>query len=290
LIIRPMVNYIVGPWHWTLNARLSNDIATLASGQSYGSYQTSWECAVPEIDIYQNWIRDDEGHIFGYVNCHAIDNDGYGHSDNHIVKFDVEPLAPENLEVTTSGQHPYLTWDANPEPDVQYYEIFRANGLYPLPSPPNFTKIAQTSNTAFTDMSITIGSGNNDYIAIYKIRAVDNAQQISDFSEEASLKYRGGGDSPEEIISLFGSNYPNPFNPTTTIRFALPQDQQVSLTVYSVTGERVAVLVNGYLEKGFHRVEWNGTNRWGVPVSSGIYLYVLLAGDTRLVGKMLLAK
>ena len=85
-------------------------------------------------------------------------------------------------------------------------------------------------------------------------------------------------------------NYPNPFNSSTTIRFSLPEDGLVKLTIYSLTGEKITTLKNGFMEKGFHQVEWNGQNKFGNPVASWIYIYELKAGNRRLVNKMLLAK
>jgi hypothetical protein len=85
-------------------------------------------------------------------------------------------------------------------------------------------------------------------------------------------------------------NYPNPFNPTTTINYALPRDGNVTISIYSVNGEKVKSVLNQFMEKGFHTVEWNGTNQNGSPVSTGIYIYELIAGDQRLAKKMFLAK
>ena len=69
-----------------------------------------------------------------------------------------------------------------------------------------------------------------------------------------------------------GSNYPNPFNPTTTVRYALPRADRVSISVYSILGQRVATLVDGRVEAGRHRVRWDGRNDAGRQVGSGVYL------------------
>ncbi len=90
-------------------------------------------------------------------------------------------------------------------------------------------------------------------------------------------------------FSLQG-NYPNPFNPITTIRFGLPEAANVKLVVYSVTGAKVATLVDGYLSEGYHEAQWNGVNQAGARVASGIYIYELTSGEKRFIKKMLLAK
>lgn len=80
-------------------------------------------------------------------------------------------------------------------------------------------------------------------------------------------------------------NYPNPFNPGTTISFALPERAQVVLSIYNQLGEKVAVLINGERESGYHNVEWNATN-----MTSGIYFYQLQTGKYRAAKKLLLIK
>ncbi|UCE24995.1 MAG: T9SS type A sorting domain-containing protein, partial [Candidatus Zixiibacteriota bacterium] len=80
-------------------------------------------------------------------------------------------------------------------------------------------------------------------------------------------------------------NYPNPFNPTTEISFALANPGPVSLTVYNITGQKVATLAEGHFGAGVHTVTWNAAK-----VSSGIYFYRLEAGDVRETRKMVLLK
>ncbi len=72
-------------------------------------------------------------------------------------------------------------------------------------------------------------------------------------------------------------NYPNPFNPTTTIAYDLPRTSQVNLTIYNVLGQRVVRLVSGKLAAGHYRTVWDGRNQEGIPVSSGIYIMRLQA-------------
>ncbi len=90
-------------------------------------------------------------------------------------------------------------------------------------------------------------------------------------------------------FSLQG-NYPNPFNPVTTIRFGLPEAANVKLVIYSDTGAKVATLVDGYLSEGYHEAKWNVVNQAGARVASGIYIYELTSGEKRFIKKMLLAK
>ena len=93
-----------------------------------------------------------------------------------------------------------------------------------------------------------------------------------------------------EVFSL-ANNYPNPFNPATTIKYALPQAADVELTVYNVLGQPVRTLVAEHQSAGRYVVEWDATNDSGHSLSSGMYFYRLEAsGEFREVKKMLLLK
>ena len=92
---------------------------------------------------------------------------------------------------------------------------------------------------------------------------------------------------------MFGlaNNYPNPFNPATTIKYALPQAADVELTVYNVVGQPVRTLVAEHQSAGRYVVEWDATNDSGHSLSSGMYFYRLqTGGEFREVKKMLLLK
>lgn len=90
-------------------------------------------------------------------------------------------------------------------------------------------------------------------------------------------------------ISL--SNYPNPFNPTTTIEFSIQNNSKVVLTVFNIKGQKIKTLASNAFTKGSHSIVWNGDDESNKPVSSGIYLYKLnVNGKTEAVRKCLLLK
>ena len=80
------------------------------------------------------------------------------------------------------------------------------------------------------------------------------------------------------------------FNPVTTIRYDVPEQSLVRMEIYNVLGQKVAVVVNGIQDPGFHAVRWNGTNMYGNPLSSGMYFYHIQAGDFRSIKKLILVK
>ena len=90
-------------------------------------------------------------------------------------------------------------------------------------------------------------------------------------------------------VELTG-NYPNPFNPSTTIRFGLAEDGNAKITIYSINGQEVITLVNGYFSKGYHEIRWNGKNPSGRLVANGLYITELITGNHRLIKKMVFAK
>lgn len=89
---------------------------------------------------------------------------------------------------------------------------------------------------------------------------------------------------------ILKQNFPNPFNPTTNIEFAIPVSGQVVLEVFNLLGQRINTIHSGVLEAGTHTFTWNGTNDSGQPVPSGVYFYRLSAGDFIQTREMMLLK
>ncbi len=77
--------------------------------------------------------------------------------------------------------------------------------------------------------------------------------------------------TPPAEFKLIG-NYPNPFNPVTTIRFSLPSEGMAELAIYGMNGQKIRELVSGRMEAGSRSVVWNGRDDDGRPVSSGVYI------------------
>ena len=92
-----------------------------------------------------------------------------------------------------------------------------------------------------------------------------------------------------QIFKVF-QNYPNPFNPVTSLRYDLPEDGLINITIYDMMGRVVKTLVNGSQTAGFKSVKWNATNDRNEPVSAGLYLYTIQAGEFRQTKKMVLLK
>ena len=86
------------------------------------------------------------------------------------------------------------------------------------------------------------------------------------------------------------NDYPNPFNPITTLRYDLPENSLVTITIYDMLGRVVSNLVSSQQNAGYKSIQWNATNNQGQPVSAGLYLYSIEAGEFRQTKKMVLLK
>ena len=97
---------------------------------------------------------------------------------------------------------------------------------------------------------------------------------------------QSGASSVEAPVEFsLGDNYPNPFNPSTTIEYSVPNDSWVSLSIYNSLGQEVAALVDGEMVAGRYQVVWDASN-----VASGVYFYRLIAGNSSAMKRMLLVK
>jgi hypothetical protein len=107
---------------------------------------------------------------------------------------------------------------------------------------------------------------------------ITNCGQVSIIDETLPVTYK-----------LYNS-YPNPFNPTTTLRYDLPEDALVNVTIYDIMGRQVSKLVSSRQTAGYRSIQWDATNNAGQPVSAGVYLYRIEAGEFRQTRKMVLLK
>ncbi|MDO9578942.1 MAG: ice-binding family protein [Candidatus Cloacimonadales bacterium] len=130
-----------------------------------------------------------------------------------------------------------------------------------------------TVNGRLLAQSATTSDGNS---------VVEPNAVVSAFEEE--IPYAG---SENTLIS----NYPNPFNPTTNIRFDIKDNESSTLTIFNLKGQKVRTLINAQLAAGQHSVTWDGTDDNGNQVTSGIYLYKLKTdGRYSCTRKMILLK
>ncbi len=193
------------------------------------------------------------------------------------------PVKPAGVVAQYQGGSVVLSWTAPTDPDVDVYNVFRSTT--PGFDPGTTSPIASVKGIQYTDNAVTPGT---QYY--YRIGAVDFSGNKSPFSDEVSIVT--GIETEKGIPTVFAlkQNYPNPFNPSTEIGFALPKAVRVKLSVFTVTGELIATLIDQEMSAGNYTVTWNGEGFSGRPVSSGLYLYRIEAGDFVSVRKMVMLK
>ena len=133
-----------------------------------------------------------------------------------------------------------------------------------------------------TNAAWVLVSNNGNEYPLHHSGTIQNLENVSRFTlkKESSL--------PTEYA--LSQNFPNPFNPTTTISYSIPEKSEVKLTIYNLTGKRITDLVQGQVNTGIYSLNWDGTNDTGHPVSSGLYLYTLETANFRAMKKMIFMK
>lgn len=194
----------------------------------------------------------------------------------------IAPAVPANLAVAyNTGSGNTLSWNPSPDDDFQYFRVYRSTD-------PNFTispatLVHATTSTGWADPD------NDGGGLFYKVTALDYAGNESDPAVAGSVTAVEAPAVPHSF-ALF-PNAPNPFNPTTQIRYDVPErGGVVSLRVYNVDGSLVKTLVEGTQSAGEKSVAWDGRDETGQPAASGVYFYRLEAPDYTRTRKMVLLK
>ncbi len=237
-----------------------------------------WESAWFDITGYSGTVR----FRFVFGSDGGVNREGW-YIDNIMLTDSytaIDPPTDLTAEIDVPNQIG-LQWNA-PDTDPDTYRVYRSVSL----TTP-YVQIAETSNTHFTDTDSYTG-----HFQYYVVTAVEDGQE-SAFSNTAQVEtdysgQEGGGDVP--LFTALDGNYPNPFNPTTCIRYSLAQDAYTELTIYNVRGQLVRTLVSEPQKAGSHEITWYSTDDNRKSVASGVYLYKFKAGDYSRVRKMLLLK
>ena len=183
------------------------------------------------------------------------------------------PGIPQGFAVAyNTGSGNTLTWASPGDPDIEYYRIYRDNGL-----------VAQVWGAEWADPDY------DGWDVSYEVSAVDDAGQ-------EGIRAVPGTETATETpqtpaAHALHQNVPNRFNPSTVIRYDLPRDEaRVRLGVYDVSGALVRTLVDESQQAGTKMVTWNGRDDSGRQVATGVYFYRLTAGRFSETRKMILLK
>lgn len=148
-------------------------------------------------------------------------------------------------------------------------------------------------NCTLWNRSINIGPLSYNTLYSWDVRASNSAG--SNYSDcwmfTTEIESGVNDQDPMQIVpseNLLLQNYPNPFNPVTTIKYHIPENDKILLKIFDINGEEIQTLVNAIQTSGFHTVIWDGKDKVGRNVSSGVYFYRLQAGSNFEVKKMIL--
>ncbi len=280
-------------WNWSII--LQHDVGEYELQTQYFSdpayfYNCSWTPVIEQLPTGYNWTLGLNGYIKGYVKVTAQVKNGYD-TDIKPIKYNYLSEV-KNLQVAWYNNHPKLTWDSNIEPDIDSYKIWKyAEGSSMIAA--TVTHNPNSDTQSWIDYDVTPSWKFGPFIDYhYKVKAIDNTNNESEYSNEVSIIGNGGlwknndnNDGNNITTYQLQSNYPNPFNPSTKIEFQIPKSSIVNLTVYNSLGEEVAILVNQHLSKGRYTFEFNARD-----LPSGVYFYVLRAGNFGSTKKMILLK
>jgi hypothetical protein len=188
---------------------------------------------------------------------------------------DLDPMIPTALAAINGATTLDVVLDWAPSIDdpvegtpVQFYSVYRAEGSAAL------AMVGQSDEPSYVDRLPSDGTYR------YAVTATDFGGNESGFSGEApynSLAIAGASGIPETYA--LRANYPNPFNPSTTIVYELPEAAPVTLLIYDLTGKQIRTLVNEARYAGYHQTVWDGTDFKGALVATGVYFYRITAGD-----------
>lgn len=228
-------------------------------------------------DAGESWILIDNGGC-NFIEFPSI-SVGWGsqYDENTIQKYIGPPLPVEltSFTATSNGNIVMLNWSTATELNNYGFEIQRKalGGDFGTVA---FVKgqgtTAQQNQYSFVDKNLDEGK------YFYRLKQMDYGGQFN-YSQIVEVDVR--------MLNKFSleQNYPNPFNPTTTLGYVLQEKSNAKLTLLNSLGEEIAVLVNEEQDKGYHKVEFNGSR-----LASGVYFYKLTAGSFISTRKMMLLK
>lgn len=201
--------------------------------------------------------------------------------------MDGPPSKPQYPRLFRSPKYGWVEvrWDGNLESDVNLYEVSRM-----VPEYGNYwSVIGTTTNTYFRDTEMLYAPGGGLVTPQYRVRAKDTQNKYSVYSDIVQVRAEPLG--KESVISTevkdyeLSADYPNPFNPSTVINYAVKEAGLVRLKVYDILGAEVTELVNETKEAGYHSTEFNATQ-----LPSGVYIYILQVNGFTSSKKMLVMK
>jgi photosystem II stability/assembly factor-like uncharacterized protein len=199
--------------------------------------------------------------------------------DDLVIQEGYVPVELASFTVSADENKILLKWETATEKNNLGFDVERST------DDKNFTRIGHVHGKGTTTEKQSysyLDQSTNGGKFYYRLKQIDFDGQFhySNSIEVTTLP---------TVYSL-SQNYPNPFNPSTTIKFQIPKQERVVLEIYNSLGEKVATLVDEIKDAGFYQSTWNGINNNNNLVSSGVYIYRIIAGDFVVSKKMMYLK
>jgi len=248
------------------------------SGQASGTGATA--ATTENMKINTTFLN--AGWDYTIWNMDAGINDGYPYLKWQNPGGTPLPVELTSFTASANGKKVFLTWQTATE---------KANYGF------NVERSAVSDNMYWEMIGCIKGNGNSNSPKDYSF--VDTAPlrgrllyRLKQIDLDGKFEYSKVVEVNTDLPANFElkKNYPNPFNPSTTISYSIPKDAFVSLKIYNILGEEVKSLFSGNQKAGFYSSIWNGDNNAGSKVSSGTYIYMVKYNDWVQSGKMTLLK
>lgn len=205
----------------------------------------------------------------------------------YTASYNAKPLPPAYVTAGGPvGSNVIVSWQMHPHESVTHYQIWRQvkDQHQGTISPPQLLTTVPRTTTQYIDYDYLVTEGYTNDLVWYDVRSYYSLNQtysdpywVAVFAQIAPKIA-----TPPFVPTVWSLiNSPNPFNPSTRITYSLVEDGAVSLTVYDVQGREVTSLDHSYREAGHYSVLWDGRNRHGVSVGTGVYFVRLtVTGST----------
>ena len=251
-------------WHGEVNYIVSASDGYSASSTNFNltvtpvqdaPYSFDWlSTASDTIDITKDVANLAEVYKLEWTESKDVDGD----TIDYLLYVKIGLLESEEIYDTTSTSIPIT------------YQEFADNVFEPFPMLPRVTVKFSVVATDGIDTVNVMGDDRVVYVNRYEFLSTESEGIPTEFA--------------------LHENYPNPFNPTTTLRFDLPEVSNITLTIYNMLGQRVRTFKRQSTPAGYHSVKWDATNDYGEQVGAGVYLYQLQTKDFVKTRKMVLLK
>ena len=215
------------------------------------------------------------------------------------VNFDWVSAASDTIKIsqTNVGDTYELKWSESKDVDIDTIEylLYAQIGVYPAEEVYDTTSTSvQITYEEFLENVFEETPGNGVTVK-FSVSATDGKDTVKVSGDDRVVyvnRYEFLSTETDGMPTEFAlhENYPNPFNPSTTLRFDLPELRDVNVIIYNMLGQKVKTFNMENISAGHHSIKWNATNDYGDPVGAGVYLYQLQAKDFVKTRKMVLLK